>query len=130
MEKGAADADEVGWTENLGGSTRVNDEAVRRLLRMPMRLRVGERPAGAESVEVMVVVLSFGAAGDRGWSIGREEMEADFTGLVHGAAKSLNMGAALVSMNVDGLKVSVPSWPFVRLGEAKMMGSMFSESSS
>ena len=103
MEKGAS---ATGPTENLGGSTRVNEEAVRRLLRMPTRLRVGERPAGAESV-VIVVVLSFGA-GDRGWSIGRDKV--DFTGL-HAAAKSLKVGAALVrtKWDVEGLKFSVPS---------------------
>jgi hypothetical protein len=127
MENGAA---AVGAKENFGGSTRVIDEAVRRLFKMPMRLRVGERPAGAESVEVTVVVLIFGAAGDRGWSIGREDMGVDFTGLVHGAANSLNMGAALVRTKFGDLKVSVPSWPLVRLGEVKMIGSMFSESSS
>ena len=94
-------------TENLGGSTRVNEEAVRRLLRIPMRLRVGERPAGAESAVVAAVVLSF-ATGDRGWSIGRERV--DFTGL-HAAAKSLNVGAAFVrtKWDVEGLKVSDPS---------------------
>lgn len=104
MEKGAS---AMGPTENFGGSTRVNDEAVRRLLRMPIRLRVGERPAGAESAVGMAVVLSFGA-GDRGWSIGRERV--DFTGL-HAAAKSLKVGAALVrtKWDVEDLKLSVPS---------------------
>ncbi len=66
MENGAAAASECPPMENFGGSTRVNDDVVRRLLRMPTRLRVGERPAGAESVEIVVGVLSFGAAaGDR-----------------------------------------------------------------
>src|ERR1700722_6216220 len=111
MEKGAS---ATGPTENLGGSTRVKEAL--RLLRMPMRLRVGERPAGAESV----VVLSFGA-GDRSWSIGRDML--DFTGL-HAAAKSLKVGAALVrtKWDVEGLKLSVPSSPLVRFGEAKMIG--------
>lgn len=33
--------------EYLGGSMRVKGEAVRRRLRIPTRLRVGDRPAGA-----------------------------------------------------------------------------------
>ena len=56
---------------NLGGSTRVKGEAVRRRLRMPTRLRVGERPAGAESGEGLVTdVVSFGR-GERAVRIGR-----------------------------------------------------------
>lgn len=48
--------------ENFGGSTRVNGEAVRRRLSMPMRLRVGERPAGADvGADFGILVLSLGA---------------------------------------------------------------------
>jgi len=58
--------------ENLGGSTRVNGEAVRRRLRIPMRFLVGERPAGADKGEdfEIVEVLSRGA-GERAVSTGR-----------------------------------------------------------
>jgi len=34
---------------NFGGSMRVNGEAVLRRFRMPIRFRVGLRPAGADS---------------------------------------------------------------------------------
>jgi hypothetical protein len=104
MEKGAS---ATGPTENFGGSTRVKDEAVRRLLRIPIRLRVGERPAGADSVLAEVVMSSFGT-GDRGCRT--ERGRVDFTGL-YAAAKSLKVGAALVrtKWGVEGLKFSVPS---------------------
>lgn len=66
-EKGAGDK------LKEGGSTRVHGLAVRRRLRMPMRLfpRVGDRPAGAERGELRATfVLSF-AAGDLGFSMER-----------------------------------------------------------
>lgn len=57
--------------ENFGGSIRVKGEAVRRRLRIPMRLRVGERPAGAlRRVGLEIVVLRRGA-GERAGSTGR-----------------------------------------------------------
>lgn len=64
---------------NLGGSTRVNGEAVRRRLRMPIRFLVGERPAGAdrgadEGMEVLIL-----GAGERAAIIGRRgEVEVGF----------------------------------------------------
>lgn len=65
MENGASTTAVVP-TVNFGGSTRVNGERVLRRWRRPMRFRVGERPAGADSVEVAVtVVFSFGA-GEQG----------------------------------------------------------------
>jgi len=48
---------------NLGGSMWAKGEPVRRRLRMPMRLRVGERPAGAErgdGFEISVLILGAG----------------------------------------------------------------------
>lgn len=75
--------------ENLGGSIRVNGDAVRRRLRIPTRFRVGDRPAGAESGEdlVMEEVLSLGRgerAGRierRGEEISAEEVEAGALGV-------------------------------------------------
>ena len=67
MEKGA-EATEPPMPK-FGGSIRVNGEAVRRRLRIPTRcFLVGERPAGADSddmVVLMVDVLDL-EAGDRG----------------------------------------------------------------
>ena len=81
------------FDENFGGSIRVKGEAVRRRLRIPMRLRVGERPAGALSgVDLEIVVLSRGA-GERAGRTGRrigEEM--GFNALEH----SIGEGGALV----------------------------------
>lgn len=54
---------------NLGGSMRVNGLAVLRLLRIPTRLRVGDRPAGALSGDALIVVLSF-LIGERASRIG------------------------------------------------------------
>jgi len=118
----------VEGAENLGGSTRAKG-AVRRRLRMPMRLRVGERPAGAESgVDLEIAeVLSLGA-GERAGRIGRR---GETTGFRH--EKSLGEGGAFVRKKLVGLlRVSllVPSGFLERLGERKMMGSMFSVLSS
>jgi hypothetical protein len=115
--------------ENFGGSTRVNGEAVFLRLRIPMRFLVGERPAGADRGEDFeTAVLSFGA-GERGWRIGLV-VEVGLREL----EKSLSVGGGLVRKNweVAGLRTSlvVPSRPLERLGERKIMGSMFSESSS
>jgi hypothetical protein len=48
MEKPRLDAEDDEGVWNLGGSTRVNGDAVLRRLRIPMRFLVGLRPAGAE----------------------------------------------------------------------------------
>lgn len=80
--------------ENLGGSTRVNGEpAVFLRLRSPMRFRVGDRPAGAESGVVLVMeVLSLGA-GERAERIGRR---GEVGVVVFREEKSLGDGGALV----------------------------------
>jgi hypothetical protein len=80
---------------NFGGSTRVNGDAVRRRLRIPMRLRVGERPAGADSGVGLEEreVLSFGA-GERAVRIGRRGTERG-VGL-RALEKSFGDGGALV----------------------------------
>jgi len=118
--------------KNLGGSTRVNDvdEDVfcRCLLRIPVCLRVGERPAGADLDLEMELVLILGV-GERAERIGRwDEMGLD----LRGDERSLGEGGALVKKKLTGLvKVSLhdPSGALERLGERKMIGSMFSESS-
>lgn len=86
-----------------------------------MRLRVGERPAGAERV-VDFEVSSLGA-GERAGRIGRW---GEAVGLRE--EKSLGEGGALVRKKLVDLRRSleVPSGFFDRLGERKMMGSMFS----
>jgi len=79
--------------ENFGGSIRVKGEAVRRRLRIPMRLRVGERPAGAlrgDGLEIVVLTLGTGErAGRTGRRIGEE---IGFTALEN----SVGEGGALV----------------------------------
>jgi len=115
--------------ENLGGSTRVNGEAVLRRFRIPTRFLVGERPAGAERAEGFeTVVLSLGA-GERAGRIGRLEcVVVDFR-----AEKSLGDGGALVRKKLVGLKresLPLPSGALERFGERKMTGSIFSKSSS
>lgn len=65
-------SDEDGVDEKFGGSIRVNGEADWRRLRIPARLRVGERPAGAESMGLMAVRIF---AGDFGVSVGRAKLE-------------------------------------------------------
>ena len=117
---------------NLGGSTRVKGEAVRRRLRMPMRLRVGERPAGAERGVGLGEreVLSFGT-GERAFSIGRRG-DVRVAGL-RALEKSLGDGGALVRKQLTGFAaVSLldPSVFLDFLDENNMMGSTFSESSS
>jgi hypothetical protein len=71
---------------NCGGSTRENAETRRRLERRPLRLlRVGERPAGAESgegraMDVLSLVtgdLAWRMVRDRGVASGREMGSAD-----------------------------------------------------
>ena len=120
--------------ENLGGSTRVNGElpAVRRRLRIPMRLRVGERPAGADKGEDFeIVVLSFGA-GERAGRMGRRGEVTLGVGL-RAEEKSLGEGGALVRKKLVGLRsvsLLVPSGALERFGERKMTGSIFSASSS
>lgn len=108
--------------ENLGGSTRVKGLPVFLRLRIPMRLRVGDRPAGAER-GVDFEVSSLGA-GERAGRIGRRGEEVCLK-----EEKSLGEGGALVRKKLVGLRRSleVPSGFFERFGERKMMGSMFSE---
>lgn len=119
--------------ENLGGSMRVNGEppAVRRRLRIPMRLRVGDRPAGADKGEDFeIVVLSLGA-GERTGRMGRRGEVTLGIGL-RTEEKSLGEGGALVRKKLVGFRrVSLldPSGAFERFGE-KMTGSIFSASSS
>lgn len=116
---------ELEGAENFGGSTRAKG-AVRRRLRIPMRLRVGERPAGAER-GVDFWMLSFGA-GERAGRIGRRGETTGFR-----EEKSLGEGGAFVRKKLVGLlRVSllVPSGFLERLGDRKMMGSMFSVLSS
>ena len=115
---------------NLGGSTRVKGEAVRRRLRMPTRLRVGERPAGAErGLDFEIDVLSLGT-GERAVRIGRRVDVA----LGFKQEKSpLGDGGALVRKKFTGFSTEsllLPSGHLERLGERKMTGSTFSESSS
>jgi hypothetical protein len=116
--------------ENLGGSIRVNgDDAavVRRRLRIPMRLRVGERPAGAERGVDLELVLTFGT-GERAERMGRwDEMGV----ALMGEERSLGEGGALVRKKLTGLvKVEVslqdPSGALERFGDRKMIGSIFS----
>ena len=83
--------------ENLGGSTRAKGLAVFLLLKMPTRFRVGERPAGAVSGVLEMVVLSLGA-GERAGRIGRRGLEA--VGL--GTEKSLGEGGAFVKKKFTG----------------------------
>ena len=112
--------------ENFGGSTRVNGELVFLRLRIPMRFRVGERPAGAErEVDFEIDVSSLGA-GERAVRIGRRGEVR--TGLREDE-KSLGEGGALVKKKLVGLRrvsFPVPSGHFERLGERKIIGSMFS----
>lgn len=119
------EVDEEEAVENLGGSTRVKGEEppVLRRLRMPMRFRVGERPAGAErGADLEASVLSLGA-GERAGRIGRR---GDAIGLQE--VKSLGEGGARVRKKFVGLRAAeVPSGFLERFGERKMMGSMFSE---
>jgi hypothetical protein len=112
--------------ENFGGSTRVNGELVFLRLRIPMRFRVGERPAGAErEVDLEIDVSSLGT-GERAVRIGRRGEVR--TGLREDE-KSLGEGGALVKKKLVGLRrvsFPVPSGHFERLGERKIIGSMFS----
>jgi hypothetical protein len=114
-EKGRDDEDD--GDEKCGGSIRVIPGRVWRRCRMPMRFRVGERPAGAERVGCVVWMRE----GDLGVSVGR----------VVGVVVGVNvMGVDLVRMKADGLVVVVPSLllPLERL--VKREGSMFSASMS
>jgi len=114
---------------NLGGSTRVNGEAVFLLFKIPIRFRVGERPAGAvKGVDLETVVLSLGA-GERAGRIGRRGEER--VGL-RAPEKSLGDGGALVRKKLMGFWRSMlePSGDLSFLGERKCVGSMFSESES
>jgi hypothetical protein len=108
--------------ENFGGSTRVKGLPVFLRLRIPMRFRVGERPAGAErGVEREVSSLGAGEHAER---IGRR---GETIGLTD--EKSLGEGGALVRKKFWGLRRSLglPSGFLERFGERKMKGSMFSE---
>lgn len=110
--------------ENFGGSTRVKGLPVFLRLRIPMRFLVGERPAGAER-GVDREVSSLGA-GERAGRIGRR---GEAIGLRD--EKSFGEGGALIRKKFCGLRRSLelPSGFLERLGERKMMGSMFSASS-
>lgn len=112
--------------ENLGGSTRVNGLPVFLLFKIPILLRVGLRPAGAER-GVDFPVSSRGAAGDLALRMCRRGEAA--TGLRE--EKSFGEGGARVRKKLVGLQrgsldVCVPSGCLDRLGERKMTGSMFS----
>lgn len=109
-----------------GGSIRV---VVRRLFKIPMRLRVGERPAGAERLPPFLARVST-LIGDLAAST--------FRGLVIGVAVALTDenvgegGARVRKKFVTGLQsvsFAEPSGHFDRLGERKITGSIFSESS-
>lgn len=107
--------------ENFGGSTRVKGLPVFLRLRIPMRFRVGERPAGAErGAEREVSSLG---AGERAGRIGRRGEAMGLTG-----EKSLGEGGALVRKKFCGLRRSLglPSGFLERFGERKMNGLMFS----
>jgi hypothetical protein len=108
--------------ENFGGSTRVKGLPVFLRLRIPMRFRVGDRPAGAErGVERDVSTLG---AVERAERIG---LRGETIGLTD--EKSLGEGGALVRKKFWGLRRSLglPSGFLERFGERKMNGSMFSE---
>ena len=107
---------------NFGGSTRVKGLPVFLRLRMPIRFRVGERPAGAER-GVDREVSSLGA-GERAGRIGRR---GEAIGLRD--EKSFGEGGALVRKKFCGFSRSfeLPSGFLERFGDRKMMGSMFSE---
>ena len=107
---------------NFGGSTRVNGLPVFLRLRMPIRFRVGERPAGAER-GVDREVSSLGA-GERAGRIGRR---GEAIGLRD--EKSFGEGGALVRKKFCGFRRSLelPSGFLERFGERKIMGSIFSE---
>jgi hypothetical protein len=112
-----------------GGSTR----PVRLRLRIPMRLRVGERPAGADALPLEIDVSSL--AGERAESIGRRGVVAGVLDLRE-EEKLLGEGVARVRKKFDiaGLHMDVdeaePSGHLERLlGERKMTGSIFSEAS-
>lgn len=116
---------------NLGGSTRVKGEAVRRRLRMPTRLRVGERPAGAERVEDVTgaAVLSRG----RGERAGRMGRRGAVTAGFREEKPWVGDGGALDRKKLAGFTTASllePSGHLERLGERKMTGSTFSASRS
>lgn len=109
--------------ENLGGSTRVNGDAVFLLFKIPIRFLVGDRPAGALNGLGLTVVLSF-LIGERASRIGRR-------GAVVRDEKSFGDGGAFVRKKLVGFtNVSFDDPPdaFERFGERKMIGSIFSES--
>ena len=95
-----------------------------------MRLRVGDRPAGADEGEaVEIVVFSLGA-GERAGRIGRR---GEVTLGLSAEEKSLGEGGALVRKKLIGLteeSLPVPSGALERFGDRKMTGSTFSASSS
>lgn len=104
-----------------GGSIRVKPLAVLRRLRMPTRLRVGERPAGAvNGVLCMPEVDSL--IGERAASVGLRGAGA--TTLLN----SVGDGGALVKKKPVGF--SSDEVPLDFLGEKKSTGLMFSVSSS
>lgn len=82
---------------NLGGSTRWNGLAVLRRLRIPMRFRVGERPAGAvKGVELLNLVFNRGA-GERAGRIGRRGVV-----LALSVARSVGEGGAFAKKKLLG----------------------------
>lgn len=107
---------------NLGGSTRVNGLAVFRRLRIPIRFRVGERPAGALNGLLLIVVLSF-LMGERASRIGRRGGAAK-----EGDGIGARVRKKLVGLVYEEVSLDDPSRAFDRLGERKMVGSMFSAS--
>lgn len=101
---------------------------VRRRLRIPMRFLVGLRPAGAESgLDFERLVSSLGA-GERAGRIGRRDVTVGLR-----EEKSWGEGGARVRKKFVGFtRVSLlePSGHLERLGERKIIGSMFSLLSS
>jgi hypothetical protein len=102
---------------NFGGSTRVNGEAVFLLFKIPIRFRVGERPAGAvNGVDFEIVVLSLGA-GERAGRMGRR---GEVSVGLRAAEKSLGDGGAFVRKKLTGfwrLSMLDPSGDLSFLGE-------------
>lgn len=94
--------DDTEGVENLGGSTRVNGEpAVFLRFKIPMRFRVGERPAGAESGVVLGMEVSSLGAGERAGRIGRRG-EVGVVVVLFREEKSLGDGGALVRKKLTG----------------------------
>lgn len=95
----------------------MNGEAVFLLFKIPIRFRVGERPAGAvNGVDFEIVVLSLGA-GERAGRMGRR---GEVSVGLRAAEKSLGDGGAFVRKKLTGfwrLSMLDPSGDLSFLGE-------------